>query len=114
MAAAVTKSKVRTVAGEIPGDSLQEVEFLPESGDPVDMEEMEEKVPYRLFRDSGRYSEPVFVGVNGRTFLVPRGKTVMVPRFVAQVLDDSEAMRDRAAARSDELESDFITKTEHL
>lgn len=111
MAAAVTKSKVRTVAGDLPGDSLQEVEFLPEIGDPVDMEE---KVSYRLFRDSGRYSEPVFVGVNGRTFLVPRGKTVMVPRFVAQVLDDSEAMRDRASARSDELESEFITKTEHL
>ena len=34
-----------------------------------------------------------FVGVNGRTFQVPKGKTVTVPAPVAEVLARSEAAR---------------------
>ena len=71
----------------------------------------DDRVPYRLFRDNDRYSEPVFVGVNGRTFLIPRGQTVLIPRCVAQVLDDSEALKNEAAARSDQLESEFLRQS---
>ena len=35
-----------------------------------------------------------FVGVNGRTFQVPRGKSVKVPKPVAEVLANSEAARN--------------------
>lgn len=50
----------------------------------------------RLFKDAHRYSEPVFVGVNGETWLVQRGVDVEVPKAVAEVLRHSEEM-DNAA-----------------
>ena len=37
-----------------------------------------------------------FVGVNGRTYQVPKGKTVKVPKPVAQVLAYSEAAKSAA------------------
>lgn len=70
-----------------------------------------EKIPYRLFRDSGKYSEPVFVSVNGHPFLIPRGKTVMIPRYVAQVLEDSAALKAEAAMKADQLEDEFLNET---
>ena len=45
------------------------------------------KVPVHLFKDSGRYKDDVTVIVNGRSYQIQRGKTVMVPDFVAEVLD---------------------------
>ena len=49
-----------------------------------------------LFKDAHRYSEPVFVGVNGEAWLVQRGVDVEVPKAVAEVLRHSEEM-DNAA-----------------
>ena len=37
-----------------------------------------------------------FVGVNGKTFQVPRGKTVSVPSPVAEVIANSEAAKEAA------------------
>lgn len=50
----------------------------------------------RLFKDSHRYREPVFVGVNGETYLVQRGVPVEVPKAVAEVLQHSEEMENAA------------------
>ena len=44
-----------------------------------------------------------FVGVNGKTFQVPRGNSVKVPKPVAQVLEYSEA----AKAAAEEYESNL-------
>lgn len=44
-----------------------------------------------------------FVGVNGKTFQVPRGKSVKVPKPVAQVLAYSEAARNAAEEYESEL-----------
>ena len=52
-----------------------------------------------LFKDSHRYSEPVFVGVNGETYLVQRGVDVEVPKAVAEVLRHSEEMDNAAAEK---------------
>lgn len=106
---AETKNRVRTPAGELTSNSVEEAEFIPEE---KSAGYWEERVPYRLFRDSGKYSEPVFAGVNGKTFLIPRGKTVMIPRYVAQALDDSEALKNEAASKSDQMEADFFNETQ--
>ena len=53
----------------------------------------------RLFKDSHRYSEPVFVGVNGETWLIQRGVDVEVPKAVAEVLRHSEEMDNAAAEK---------------
>ena len=57
----------------------------------------EEKVPIHLFKDNGKYKDDVFVAVNGRRFQIKRGETVMVPRCVAEVLDQSMAQDQETA-----------------
>ena len=52
-----------------------------------------------LFKDSQRYKAPVFVGVNGETYLIQRGVDVEVPKAVAEVLRHSEEMDDAANAK---------------
>ena len=50
----------------------------------------------RLYKDNQRYKTPVFVGVNGETYLVQRGVPVEVPKAVAEVLQHSEEMENAA------------------
>lgn len=58
---------------------------------------MREEVEIELFYDGDKYKEDVMVGVNGKNWLIQRGKKVKVPRFVAQVIADSQ-MQDKASA----------------
>lgn len=48
--------------------------------------------------------EDVFVCVNGMSFLIQRGKEVDVPKFVAEVLKNSEEQREAAYALMEKLE----------
>lgn len=64
----------------------------------------EEKVGIRLFKDTERYKDDVFVAVNGRGWLIRRGVEVQVPRYVAQVLEQS-LDQDTATAELMERES---------
>lgn len=52
---------------------------------------VEKKIKIRLFKDSGKYKAPVFVAVNGKTYMIERGVEVEVPAYVAEVLSNSEA-----------------------
>ena len=54
-------------------------------------------MPVRLFKDNDKYKDDVFVAVNGKSYQIKRGETVMVPDFVAEVLDRSVA-QDQATA----------------
>lgn len=61
----------------------------------------EKMVKIKLFRDDERYKAPVFVGVNGRTWLIPRGVEVEVPECVDEVLRNSaNAEAEAEAART--------------
>jgi exosome complex RNA-binding protein Rrp4 len=44
------------------------------------------KKTIRLFYDGDKYKDPVFVGINGMTWLVQRGVDVEVPEEVYEVL----------------------------
>lgn len=55
-------------------------------------------VNIKLFADSGRYRDDLFVSVNGRRFNIKRGVEVSVPRPVAEVIAESEAQDKRTAA----------------
>lgn len=70
----------------------------------------EEMVRIHLFKDSTRYNAPVFVGVNGRNYLVQRGMDVEVPREVAEVLEHSQAQDIVARERSDRMQAEAGTK----
>ena len=51
----------------------------------------------RLFYDGVKYKEPVFVGINGMTWLVRRGEDVEVPAEVYEVLMNQEEQDQRTS-----------------
>lgn len=55
-------------------------------------------VTVKLFADSGKYRDDLFVSVNGRRFGIKRGEEVSVPRPIADVIAESEAQDKRTAA----------------
>lgn len=56
----------------------------------------EPKRKINLFLDNDKYKDDVFVGINGRTFLIKRGVDVEVPESVAKVLEDSGVQQQYA------------------
>ena len=56
-------------------------------------------VTIHLFKDDDRYAAPVFVGVNGDSYLIQRGMDVKVPKAVAEVLEHSQMQDELTAAR---------------
>ena len=68
----------------------------------------------RLFKDSQRYKAPVFVGVNGETYLIQRGVDVEVPKAVAEVLRHSEEMDNAAMARIAAAESAAVEQAQRV
>ena len=56
-----------------------------------------ELVTVKLFKDTDKYKDDVFVAVNGRGMIVPRGKEVKIPRKYAIALGNSEAQDSFAA-----------------
>ena len=67
-------------------------------------EEKKDTVKVHLFKDGSKYKGDVFVAVNGRAIQIKRGETVMVPDYVAAVLEQSMA-QDMATANLIEEES---------
>ena len=50
-----------------------------------------------LFYDGDKYKDPLFVGINGITWLVKRGEPVEVPVEVAEVINQSLAQDGKTA-----------------
>ena len=59
-------------------------------------------VRIRLFKDNSRYKGDLFVSVNGKNFLIPKGKKSKVPRYIADEIRRSERARDAFEAFVDE------------
>ena len=78
--------------------AVQDTETKTEAMQEVQAAEKDTEIVH-LFKDSHRYSEPVFVGVNGETYLIQRGVDVEVPKEVAEVLRHSEEMDNAAAEK---------------
>ena len=54
-------------------------------------EELEELVTVRLPLIKGEKQEALYVGVNGQSWVVPRGKPFELPRYAALVIEAMEA-----------------------
>lgn len=63
------------------------------------------KVRFRLFKDDGKYKSPVYVGLNGKGYLIQRGVDVELPRGVYEILMHSQEQIVAATELSDELAS---------
>lgn len=101
---AKAKAEAAAILAEAEAKAKETVESAKETA-PVGKEAQGEKmVPIRLFKDNEKYKDDVFVAVNGRSFQIKRGETVMVPDYVAAVLEQSMA-QDMATANLIEEES---------
>ena len=58
---------------------------------------LNERVPFYAFKDSDKYKDDIIVGVNGKIFRIKRGVTVMIPRYVYNVLMNSMAQDTHTA-----------------
>ena len=56
----------------------------------------------RLFKDNNKYRDDVFVGVNGKGYMIKRGERVMVPEELKEVLDNSMEQDEFTARLIDE------------
>lgn len=70
----------------------------------VKKDDPNELVEFEAFYDEDKYKDDIYVAVNGRRFQIKRGEKVMIPRYVYEVIMNSEA-QDKATARLMEQES---------
>lgn len=66
-----------------------------------------ELVKYKLPR-SREKKGPVFVSVNGKTYLIRRGEEVTIPLAVKEILENQEKMDNLAEDRISDLENGSI------
>lgn len=63
-------------------------------------------VKIKVPRLPGSDRQDMFVGVNGNTWLIQRGKTVEVPKYVALVIQESIDAREAADEKLERIVSD--------
>lgn len=102
---------------------LKEVEDLKSRDNEPTPEEIDEKaeaekaywnelVEVSTFYDGDKYKDDISVVVNGKRYLIKRGETVMVPRFVKHVLDNQTKQLRYSAEYEKQLQNRFEKETE--
>ena len=67
----------------------------------------EELVEIKLFKDTGKYKDDVFVGCNGESIAIQRGVRVKIKRKFAEILDNSEHQDYETAQLIEQKSSEF-------
>lgn len=67
----------------------------------------EETVQYKLFRDEYRYKRPLYVCINGRNWVIPRGVVVELPKYVADFIEQNIAEEAAIWARVEKEEQEY-------
>lgn len=75
---------------------------------------LEEKVPVQLMKDNNKYKHDLTVTHNGVNYQIQRGKPVMVPRFVAFILEESHRQEMVALELQEKLVKDYEKGRESL
>lgn len=70
-----------------------------------------EKVPFRAFRDSGRYKDDIVAVWNGRSYVIKRGYEVMIPRAVREIIYQSMEQDERTADMIDRETAAFAAES---
>lgn len=73
-------------AAEEPGDEDKTAELERKAQQDAETARMRAPVPVMLFKDNDKYKDDLFVGWNGTGYRIKRGITVMVPRAVANIV----------------------------
>ena len=66
-----------------------------------------EPVPFTAFKDDDKYKDDIFVAVNGKTMQIKRGETVMIPRYVYNVLVESQKQDNATFRLMEQKASDY-------
>ena len=74
----------------------------------------EEKIPFVIRNPGGVEGDFTTVTVNGKNYQIAYGKTVMIPRFVAEIIENAYAAADDADVKRQEFASIFNTKASEL
>ena len=69
--------------------------------------DMNELVPIMLFKDNGKYKEPLFVSVNGESILIPRGERFEIKRKFWEVIEQSQTQDAQTAQLIGELAEEY-------
>lgn len=70
-------------------------------------EYMKEKVPVMIIAPEGEKVDFTTVTVNGYNYQIEYGKTVMVPRFVKEVIENSRSESEKARRTANMLAREF-------
>lgn len=68
----------------------------------------EEYVSVRLFKDSGKYKDGLFLAVNGETCLIQRGVTVPIKKKFLWAIQDQERQDASTANLIQTMSSDYV------
>lgn len=107
-------TKKETAAAQAVENAVEKTEAMAEAMAEAKAEEKAEAkaeakddgmVTIHLFKDDDRYAAPVFVGVNGDSYLIQRGIDVKVPKAVAEVLEHSIKQDAEAARKSQAMQA---------
>ena len=79
-------------------------------------EELRAELPHNLkiFRDGDKYKDDVYVGYNGRDYLIKRGVMVTVPTAVAEIYYRAEQQKAIANEQSKDLQDTFEQKSREV
>ena len=80
----------------------------------VKVDRSQELVPVKLFKDNDKYKFDLTVIVNGRSFQIQRGKQVMVPRYVADVILQSVIQDQHTADMMQTMEEEAQEKMKNM
>lgn len=84
-------------------EDIQKTELVSEGAQKTEPKKTEPKKTERiLIPIDDDHREPVFVGINGKTYLIKRGEEIDVPREVAEVLRNANEQRLSAIKYMDE------------
>jgi hypothetical protein len=75
---------------------------------------LNERVPFRAFKDNDKYKDDLIVIVNGKTWQIQRGVTVMIPRYVYLTILQAERQKVEAARYSQMLEDQYKSRESGL
>lgn len=74
----------------------------------------EELVEIKLFKDTGKYKDDVFVGCNGEAIAIQRGVRVKIKRKHAEILDNSEHQDYETAQLIDQKSKEWAAASANL
>ena len=71
---------------------------------------LKKRIPFKALYDGEKYVDDITVTVNGTNYVIRRGITVMIPRFVYNVLSEQERQKAVAASTSQKFHEQYKNK----